>query len=126
MGPYISIFIPENNQISLIAVIMMGSGIYNFFSKVLKKKPDSVFQKPLNVLPSIGLGLFLGFFQSLFGAAGGLITVMILINYYRFSSRYAAGSTALLGLISSLVASVGYILRGINCDFSFEGCVWIS
>ncbi|MDN3506421.1 MAG: sulfite exporter TauE/SafE family protein [Simkaniaceae bacterium] len=88
-------------------ICMLGAFVLFHKGPSQKKKP-----KPVNSLYT-WFGFGIGSFASLLGIGGGVFTVPLLISY-QFSEQKSIGTSAAVGTMVTIIASIGYLYFGLS------------
>jgi uncharacterized membrane protein YfcA len=95
---------------TLFATLLIALAVQMF----LQRERMGKFQgdSPVLPIPTLWLGLLVGFFSGFFGLGGGVVAVPLMLRFLHLSIHRTVGISITVVFFASLVGTVGYIYNG--------------
>lgn len=126
LGVKAVLLIDEGFLQPLVLVLVLGIGIYTFFSKTLGEKYTFQGFTKKNLSLSILLGFSLGFYDGFFGPGTGSFLVFGFISILGFNFLKASANARVLNFVSNISALVTFAFSGnINYTIGIPVCIFM-
>jgi uncharacterized membrane protein YfcA len=104
--------VDQNFLYTLVLVLILGVGIYSFFSKSIGLEDKFKGKTKKGIFLGILLALSLGFYDGFFGPGTGSFLIFGLISIYGFDFVKASGNAKVLNFVSNITSLVLFALHG--------------
>lgn len=126
LGVKAVLLIDEGFLQPLVLVLVLGIGVYTFFSKTIGENDTFHGFTKKNLSLSILLGFSLGFYDGFFGPGTGSFLIFGLISILGFNFLKASANARVLNFISNISALVAFALSGnINYLIGIPVCIFM-
>lgn len=126
LGVKTVLLIDESFLQPLVLVLILGIGIYTFFSKTLGEQDNFKGFTRKNIFFSIVLGFSLGFYDGFFGPGTGTFLVFGFINILGLNFLKASANAKVLNFVSNISALITFAISGnINYLIGIPVCIFM-
>lgn len=109
-GAYLSKYIENRILLGLFGLLVVAAFVMLLLKKQTNDEPQNQSEFTFRLIPSILIGVFVGFISGAVGAGGGFILIPLMVAVLRVPLRVTVGTSLGIVLIGALMGSVGKLL----------------